>query len=323
MESCSVESENSGVVSNNELDIIRPTLFLNLAAANLKLGGAEECLRCCNSAIQLCNSPGLLYSDMKSAEEVALVMHPAAQAMQSLIAKALFRRGKCFEALGDCTRALVDYQDAQAISPTDKEIQNSVTSIRTKAYRAPNPVRNVTDTAHPVTMSLPGSLIEDQITNGGKCWMRRGLWSQAVKECTVYLPIAAILQDLYPDLDGCSPASITHSSLKKWRTEFRSNLVTIQAYQSESTCDLKLELELSHCVISSECTWTLDLTSTTGPRIETSDENEGGNGYRTDPGLNSCVEGYLVLHLSKSPCPSSGSDGKWFPGQEVSNVRHM
>jgi hypothetical protein len=299
-------SDEGGMDSSDEFDMIRPTLFLNLAAANLKLGGAEECIRCCNSVIQLCNSPGLLYSNMTSAEEVASVMHPSAEEMEPLIAKALFRRGKCFEALGDCSRAIEDYQAARVISPTDKEIQTSITTI------------------------------EDKMTNGGRCWMRRGLWSQSVSECTVHLPIAHILQDLHPrdmhHLRDCSPTSTrpdtstTHSSLKKWRADFRSKLVTIHAYHSEGTCALKLELKLSHCVISSECTWTLDLTSTTDSKIQTSceNENEGDSGDRivgpncTDPGPNSCIEGYLVLHLSKSPC--SGSDVPWFPGQEVGNI---
>jgi tetratricopeptide (TPR) repeat protein len=322
--------------SSDEFDMIRPTLFLNLAAANLKLGGAEECIRCCNSVIQLCNSPGLLYSNMTSAEEVASVMNPSAEAMEPLIAKALFRRGKCFEALGDCSRAIEDYQAARVISPTDKEIQTSLTTIEDKVFQAVKPERKGTAAAYPVTISPSSSLIEDQMTNGGRCWMRRGLWSQSVSECTVHLPIAHILQDLYPHdihhLSDCSPTSTRpntstiHSSLKKWRANFRSKLVTIHAYQSEGTCALKLELELSHNVISSECTWTLDLTSTTDSRVQTSyeNENEGDSGDRikgpncTDPGPNSCIEGYLVLHLSKSPC--SGSDAAWFPGQEVGNV---
>lgn len=352
MESCGFESTGSNEALHDEFDIIRPTLFLNLAAANLKLGGLEESLRCCNSVIQLCNSPGLLYSSMTSAEEFSSIIHPIAEAMQSLITKALFRRGKCSEALGDSLRAIEDYQAALAVSPTDKEIQRSITSIEEKVHYAQKSLRNVTATAtaRAVTMSPPSSQGEEHMTNGGRCWMRRGTWSQTVSECTVRLPLAAILQGMNRDISDHSPnstgnsicTSASHSTLKKWRIEFRSHLVTIHAYQrereseSESAPTPKLELELGHSVRSSECTWTLDLNSTTDSRIHTSCENEGDsepNG--TDPGSNSCIEGCLVLHLSKSPssAPSSNSvsgsgsssksSSEWFPGQEVFNVLYF
>ena len=50
--------------------VIRPTLFLNLAASNLKLDAADGALQCCNSAIQLCNAPGLPYADLASSKDI-------------------------------------------------------------------------------------------------------------------------------------------------------------------------------------------------------------------------------------------------------------
>lgn len=311
LESCNYDSVGVNLASNVEFDIIRPTLFLNLAAANLKLGGADECVRCCNSVIQLCNSPGLQFSSMTSAEEVTLVNHPVAEVMETLLTKALFRRGTCFEALGDSVRALEDYRSAQAVSPTDTLVKNSIISVEKRIRDAVKPVKNVT--AQHVTMSAPSSSLEEQmVTNGGRCWMRRGLWSQTVNDSTVYLPIAAIVQYLFPP-DGDVYAPTSHSSLKKWKIEFRCKSVTIHACRNEKTSDLNLDL--SHHVISSECVWTLDLSHPPVSRSEAGWDDAGVDRVLgpkdTDPGPNSCAEGYLVLHLSKRPC------SEWLPGQEV------
>jgi len=45
-------------------DSLKPTVFLNLAAANLKLQGFEGARRCCNAALLFINSPSLLLDDM-------------------------------------------------------------------------------------------------------------------------------------------------------------------------------------------------------------------------------------------------------------------
>jgi hypothetical protein len=58
IESQELDTDSDGEDSSEPYALLRPSLFLNLAAANLKLGGADGALKCCNSVIQLCNNPG-------------------------------------------------------------------------------------------------------------------------------------------------------------------------------------------------------------------------------------------------------------------------
>lgn len=82
---------------------LKATIFLNLAAANLQLGGLEACFKCCNAAILFINDPALLLENMDLGvdfvDEVVLA-EPVPVELQSLAEKALYRRGKCLKEMG-------------------------------------------------------------------------------------------------------------------------------------------------------------------------------------------------------------------------------
>lgn len=46
---------NSDSGNFSTLELLRPTLFLNLGMANFQLGDFSVCIVCCNTAILLCN----------------------------------------------------------------------------------------------------------------------------------------------------------------------------------------------------------------------------------------------------------------------------
>ena len=82
---------------------LKATIFLNLAAANLQLGGLEACFKCCNAAILFINDPALLLENLDLGvdfvDEVVLA-EPVPVELQSLAEKALYRRGKCLKEMG-------------------------------------------------------------------------------------------------------------------------------------------------------------------------------------------------------------------------------
>ncbi len=84
-------------------DLLKPTAFLNLGAANLKLQGFEGTRRCCNAALLFINSPSLLLDDMGAdgvagsgdiTEDVVLSepVQGGRAVLKGLAAKALYRR---------------------------------------------------------------------------------------------------------------------------------------------------------------------------------------------------------------------------------------
>lgn len=279
---------------------IRPTLFLNLAASNLKLNAADGALQCCNSAIQLCNAPGLLYADLASSKDIVDMVHPAAHDMLQTMTKALFRRGTCFEALGDVNAALTDYRAAVSISSDNQELKllfeaaevrmRCTTNIEDK--KASN---HSAESAKPAARRDDGLSKESMSVNGGRCWMRKGLWSQTVTDVIVYLPLQVVHLDLYSEDGGRTTTDLTHNYQllrKNLKVAFKNHSITIStSTRTESNRSLTIDLE--HTVISSECTWTLDLDS--------------------DPTLDS---GDLIIYLSKAP------KFEWFPGQEVRDYRN-
>ena len=93
-----------------DLALLRPTIFLNLAAANLHLQGLEACFKCCNAAILFINRPEMLLEEMglgDDCEDISDVFcggvpvrEPVLPRMQALAEKALFRRAKCLQEMG-------------------------------------------------------------------------------------------------------------------------------------------------------------------------------------------------------------------------------
>lgn len=280
--------------------VIRPTLFLNLAASNLKLNAADGALQCCNSAIQLCNAPGLLYADLASSKDTVDIVHPVAQAMLQTMTKALFRRGTCFEALGDVNAALEDYLAAVSISPDNQELKLLIEAAEermrcttnTEMKKASN---HSAESVRPAARRDDGLSKERMSVNGGRCWMRKGLWSQTVTDVIVFLPLYIVYLELYAEEGDRTTTDLTHNYRllgKNLKVVFKNHSITISISISTES-DRSITIDLEHAVISSECTWTLDLDS--------------------DPTLDS---GDLIIYLSKAP------KFEWFPGQEVRDHRN-
>jgi tetratricopeptide (TPR) repeat protein len=280
---------------HNAFMVIRPTLFLNLAASNLKLNAADGALQCCNSAIQLCNAPGLLYSDLASSKDIVDIVHPVAQAMLLTMTKALFRRGTCFEALGDLSAALKDYLAAVSISPDNQELKLLVEAaeermrciINTEMKKASN---HSAEISRPAARRDDGLSKESMCVNGGRCWMRKGLWSQTVTDVIVYFPLQVVHLEFYAEERESTIEDFSYNNKllrKNLKVAFKNHSITISTSTSAES-NRSITIDLEHAVISSECTWTLDLDS--------------------DP---TAASGDLIIYLSKAP------KFEWFPGQEV------
>ena len=150
------DTEQSDITSiYNAFAILRPTLFLNLAQSNLCLDSPDGALKCCNSAIQLCNTPGLFYGDLEPADEIPFTSFPVAESMIVIITKALFRRGKCFEQLGNIRCAMADYEEAEQISPGNVEVKESLQGcLRLLQGAANNLIPSVPNDSDNVTFHL-------------------------------------------------------------------------------------------------------------------------------------------------------------------------
>ena len=113
----------------NELEQLsshKISLFLNLAQSNINLGGFDGALRCCNAALQLCNTPTLSLAELAPGDEDVDLVEPVVPTMCAFVTKALFRRGKCYSELGDLSRAMNDFQTADRMSPNSKTILDSL-----------------------------------------------------------------------------------------------------------------------------------------------------------------------------------------------------
>lgn len=275
--------------------VIRPNLFLNLAASNLKLNAADGALQCCNSVIQLCNAPGLLYADLASSKDTVDIVHPVAQDMLQTITKALFRRATCFEALGEVHAALKDYRAAVSISPDNQELKLLVEAAEermrcttnTEDKKASN---QSAESAKPAARRDGNISKESMCVNGGRCWMRKGLWSQTVTDVIVYLPLQVVHFELHAEEGERTTTNLTqnyHSLRKNLKVAFKNHSITI-GISTSTESNRFITIDLEHAIISSECTWTLDLDS--DPTFDTGD---------------------LIIYLSKAP------KFEWFPGQEV------
>ena len=299
--------------------ILRPLLFLNLAVSNLKLNAADGALRCCNSALQLCNTPGLLFTDLAASEENVDVLHPIAESMEILITKALYRRGKCFDILGNLPLAVEDYLIAGSISPNNKEVKEALLSaLKRRNIELDANLDRDRDEAHSfndgesmssaranesplIEPTLP--LIEStegMTVNGGRCWMRRACWSQTVLDASMYIPVEILYTQLskksnidganVDDLDNEDSSRISRSSSSRiGRSSYNGackkwkiNFTSLSVVINNIKENSSTVLSLEHLIISHECTWTMDQDSN-----------------------------MIVLHFIKGP------SFDWFPGQEV------
>ena len=136
-EMISIESDTSSssesLSGNDEFHILKPTLFVNLAASNLKLNAIEGCRRCCNSCILFCNNPSLPLSEMGVDQDVTVdlpILEPVLPSFAKLACKALYRRGKCHMEIDAYEPALSDFLTAIRLNPDDKELLEAAEEAR-------------------------------------------------------------------------------------------------------------------------------------------------------------------------------------------------
>jgi tetratricopeptide (TPR) repeat protein len=150
------------------LNNLKATVFLNLAASNLKLKNTEGALKCLHVVIQFCNNPNLLVCEMNSTDDHVVLNEPVTPCMTYIAIKALYRRGCCFMDTKNYQKAYQDFLNASRLSPKkDDLIERLLNESKTKL------------------MANKRSAI---MSNGGKCWLRNGLWSQTVQEvCNLHI----------------------------------------------------------------------------------------------------------------------------------------
>lgn len=137
----SIRNKSSSETSSGAFSLLKPTIFLNLAAANLQLGGLEACFKCCNAAALFINNPDFLLDEMglgENSEDISdlskagiPIKEPVLPGMQSLAEKALYRRGKCLIEMGGLhvVNAAKDLYAVLRISaPSSTQLQRAVRS---------------------------------------------------------------------------------------------------------------------------------------------------------------------------------------------------
>jgi tetratricopeptide (TPR) repeat protein len=323
---------------NEELSSLRPILFLNLAQANISLGGYDGALRCCNAAIHLCNSPYTRLQDLPASQEDAIVIEPVAPTFQKHMAKALFRRSKCYSAsagLSDIIKALEDCERANRVCPGDKAILRELTILQMKANGVCTPVPvAIADSSETVPQAAArafhrkltthrkldiASISSEYVHNGGYCWLRKGVWSQTVEDACVYLPAHALLSGemLQQILSGPDSAEEAGNILSRdsWDVEFKRMAVSISFSGSKDSKPTKgrsrytVKLDLEHIIKASECSWTIEEISTSNSASELGKDTNKNT--LTGPVADADTSVLcLVLHLTKAP------SYEWFPGCE-------
>jgi tetratricopeptide (TPR) repeat protein len=338
------EGEEGDKLSDEEqqqYDILKPTMFINLAAANLKLRSPEGAKKCCNVALMFCNNPSLLLEDLGDTDEDIDLLEPVALPWASIAMKALFRRGKCWQDMGDLQKALDNYRIAQRLSPKEKAIIESIAEVCASLG-----ISVAEDTESPSAPSDPTDPdkgrpnVERKATdlqstvNGGSCWLRRGTWSQDIEDAVVSFPVSTLLGHLQRPSERSSAADSEGFKKKTrkhgWSIEISRQSILISyiepTTQGETVFDsLKaLELDLQHPVVADASTWTLELgppsaalsTATAATTATTAAAADAEKAETEGPSV-------LVLHLAKdlsafrgSSDDSNGKSSEWHPGCE-------
>jgi hypothetical protein len=262
-----VEYRNLSPQSTEEYEKTRLAVFLNLAAANLKLGGADGAKKCCNAALMFCNNSSMLLDDIGDTSEDIYAAEPVSPSMLQFVTKALYRRGMCHLELGNVQKAYSDFQAADRFSPNDKSILHALKSAENKL----NSVANTFDRGKAHCEAPETRIIVDSppVINGGMCLLRQGFWSQSIDDVTVYLPISTLLNLLL--LEATLKTRRTtdipkETKAKAWRIEFSADCISFShpllALDSVGPPvapveTLQLQLQLQHSIQAAECTWTL------------------------------------------------------------------
>lgn len=306
--------DDNNVVVLEEYQMLKPTIFLNLAAANLKLQHFEGCKRCCNSCIVFCNHPNLSLDEMGIDDDLTLhvqIHEPVNPSRKNIACKALYRRGLCYMELSDFEYALIDFQAALRINPNGKDIKNAIEEVKKQILNISNHTQRPEDDSQKQAKAKPllegsksiKSLLPELGVNGGYCLYRKGIWSQNINFVTANIPINAIIDlDINTDITSSSSSSNADeaynfydnlkskelkSCAKSISVVFNQRSIEVFMFHSSSSSSLLVLSEgLEYNIITDECTWTLEINPD------------------TDVGV------FLVLYMHKAPSL------EWFPGCE-------
>lgn len=131
-----MEADKSDQTLSRALITMKPVIFLNLAAANMKLYSWDGARRLCNAALIFCKHPNLALDDLgidnDISEDFDLEYDHNVEQNVNVIAKAFFRRGQCWKELGDVEKAFNDMCSALRFCPSDRAIEKAVKSLEKK-----------------------------------------------------------------------------------------------------------------------------------------------------------------------------------------------
>jgi hypothetical protein len=272
-----------------EFNYMKPCIFQNLALANIKLGGYEGCRRCCNAAILFCNKPYYLLEDMGTEDDMTIDMTitaPVLPAYNDILTKSLYRRGQCLQYLEYLELAHQDYLLCKRISPNNKVVITSINEIEKMLLRDKQNSKSGNNNNNKFNdYVLDQSDISSITQNGGKCFLRKGYWSQSVTETRVYFPMSLLIKEH----NQIYTSKIDNMKSSKLKCEFSSMSMKI-LYDDVILFDLFIE----YMIINKSCTWMLE----TYGSCSNSSKNESNH------------PNYLVIYLYKSPSV------EWFAGCE-------
>lgn len=259
--------------------------------ANLKLNHFEGSRRCCNAAILLLNRPDLRLDEMGIDDDLTddiTLMEPINWSRLPFVLKSLYRRGKSLMELRLYHSAKEDFLKALSmLGSNSAEYKKEVIDIESCLAKVQRfieiedktPCNQASDIF--AYKSIP---LEDfSMVNGGYCLLRKGAWSQSVKDVDVHLPVSIFAADV-EQLISEGAIILESSAVFRWKVEFESSSLKIFCM------DKLIFLEaLEYNIISSESYWTLE---------EVKGSAEDGK------------QAALWLHLRKA------TSLEWFPGCE-------
>jgi tetratricopeptide (TPR) repeat protein len=321
------EAANPAVCANDKWADMKATLFLNLAAANLKLEAYEGCKRCCNTTLLFCNNPYLPLEEMGIEDDLTgnamTATEPVLPSHQTIVGKALFRRGQSNLSLGDAEQAMLDFQTALRCIPNDKAVTSALTSLRNhfvpttaqgnserehQKQREPIAYHNTThnkptnsassnSSNRTQTVDIPEADLLSMTGNGGLCLLGKGFWSQTPHEARVYLSLSEILPLNYL-------ADNETVNAKDVKLEFFK--MSVQLFLKS---ELYQELQLEYAITPAQCIWAVESCVSCYDRggVPTSASKQG---YPTKASSSEAKSTHLVLYLQKA------ASLEWFPGCE-------
>ena len=286
---------------NTLLNHLKPQLFLNLAIASYKMNAIEGSLKSCNTALIFCMRPELYLSDLGIDDDLNMDVPfdietvTIREDLYRTTSKVLYRRGLCKKAKLKIKSSSVaieevrlDFRMALYFLPKDTVIQNALNELgptptsttSSSSSSSGPPKKNENSTA------LAEADIHYMTVNGGKCLLRKALWSQTTTEAKIYVPIAHLLKDLNMDLKREGEESLEIAlHTRGWKVEFSSSEVKVL----HEVYGVTLHEPLEYDIKKDESMWMVECTE------------ENGSG-----------ELYMVLYLQKVPSLETFPGCEWW-----------